>query len=74
MKRFIIVVAVSCTLLTSCASLDKAYVTADKATLDAIGPQYSKYVENDTSLTPEQKTLYLNTVKVWEQRVQAAGE
>lgn len=49
-----------------------AYVAADRATHDAIAPEYAAYVAADPNLDPIQKDRRLNTVATWRMRVERA--
>lgn len=48
------------------------YVAADRATFDAVAPEYARYVANDTTLTAEQITRRMDTIQSWEARLKAA--
>jgi hypothetical protein len=45
---------------------------ADRATHDAIAPEYRAYVDADAALTPSQKELRTMTLDSWERRITAA--
>jgi hypothetical protein len=60
------------TLSSGCAMPAQQYITADRATLNAVGPEYSNYVQTDPGLTPEQQQRRLRTVETWRMRVEAA--
>ena len=49
------------------------YVAADRATFDAVAPEYSAYVHNDPTLDDEQRTRRDRTVATWKRRIEAAG-
>jgi len=55
--------------LTGCV-VQKDYVAADKATFDAIGPEYRAYVESDPKLDQDQKARRLRTLESWKIRLQ----
>lgn len=62
------------TLLTLCVSscgTAPLYVEADRATYQAIAPEYSRYVQMDKKLSQSQKTLRLDTVASWLRRIEA---
>ena len=42
---------------------------ADRATYDAIAPEYLGYVDADPALTPEQKARRVQTVRSWEAKL-----
>jgi len=44
-------------LSSNCASIDKAYVAADRSTYEAVSPRYIEYVEKDTNLRDWEKDL-----------------
>lgn len=48
------------------------YVAADRATFDAIAPEYASYVAADDRLDDEQKTRRQRTVDTWRLRVERA--
>jgi hypothetical protein len=53
-----------------CASQVPAdWVAADRATKQAIAPEYEAYVDADATLTAEQKQRRHNTVATWESRL-----
>lgn len=49
-----------------------AYVAADRATFEAIAPEYLEYVEDDPSLIDEQRQRRERTVAAWRLRVEEA--
>jgi hypothetical protein len=55
-------------LMTGCAG------SADKATFDAIAPEYRAYVENDPHLTTEQKQRRFRTLESWQARLSTDGK
>lgn len=64
---------------TGCASIPATYTAADRATYNAIAPEYLEYVNEDGTsvesvLTPAQKELRRLTVESWERRIRAAEE
>jgi len=75
MKRFVRCLAVLAAVLAiaGCTlSPAREYVQADEATLEAVGMEYQKYVEEDPKLTPEQKDRRFRTLKAWKLRIEAA--
>jgi uncharacterized lipoprotein YajG len=55
--------------LTGCATLDKSYVQADRATFEAIAPYYESKVTSDSELRDWEKDLRLEVTKSWEERL-----
>lgn len=68
MKRWFGIVVVL-GLGTGCADLDALYVQADAATLEAIGPEYERYVDEDPALSEDQRARRLRTLDAWRARV-----
>lgn len=63
------------TLVLCCGcSLQGAYVAADKATFEAIVPEYQAYVAADPALDEEQKERRGRTLKAWEARIAEGSE
>jgi hypothetical protein len=63
------------THLTGCSVLtapEGTYVAADRATYDAVAPEYCAYVTNDPSLDDEQRARRRRTVDTWRVRLEAA--
>lgn len=58
--------------LCSCASLDPLTVQAERATYDAIAPEYRAYVLRDGNLQPVQKEIRMRTLDSWNERITAA--
>jgi hypothetical protein len=50
-------------------SPDQAYVAADRATFEAVAPEYRQYVAADALLGPEQKARRDRTLATWELRI-----
>lgn len=48
------------------------YVAADRATYDAVAPEYAAYVHADPSLADEEKVRRDRTVATWDARIRAA--
>ena len=49
-----------------CAMPGAAFVRAERATFDAVAPEYRAYVAADERLSPEQKDRRLRTVETWD--------
>jgi hypothetical protein len=61
---------------TGCAALTQPppdYVAADRATYEAVAPEYARYVDADPGLDTEQKARRARTVAAWEARIRSAG-
>lgn len=58
--------------LASCAGVPRTYVDADRATYDAIAPEYSGYITDDESLSDGQKQIRIDTLESWDARISAA--
>lgn len=56
----------SCLCLSGCAAPDRAFVRAERATYQAIAPEYTSYVDADERLSIEQKARRLRTVQTWD--------
>jgi len=59
---------------SGCASLaspSAAYVAADRATYDAVAPEYAEYVRNDASLDDDQRARRQRTLETWRIRVKS---
>ena len=61
-------------LLSFTGCLNQAYIAADRATLEAIGPEYKAYVLADTTIDEGEKALRLDTLRSWEHRTRSAEE
>lgn len=65
-----ILIAACLLLLSACGSAPTVLdVTADRATYDAVAPEYLGYVDLDTALTAEQRKLRHDTVATWDLRL-----
>lgn len=71
MRYAIILLLLTC---QACASVPELYVDADRATFDAVAPEYTRYIESDADLDDGQKDRRLRTLDTWERRIQAAEE
>lgn len=60
--------ALTLTLASGC-TIAPAYVTADRATFDAIAPEYRAYVDADPELSLEKKTRRRGTIDSWDARL-----
>ena len=64
-------------MLPGCGSIAKEYVGADRATYNAIAPEYREYVEADADLDDDAKALRLANLDSWDYRItqaEKAGE
>lgn len=61
-------------LLSFTGCLNQAYIAADRATLEAIGPEYKAYVLADTTIDEGEKALRLDTLRSWEHRTRSAED
>ena len=62
------------TMLPGCGSIAKEYVGADRATFEAIEPEYRRYVDTDDSLDDDAKALRLATLDSWRYRIEQADK
>lgn len=66
-------VAIVCALaLAGCCSVDPLYLEADRATYDAVAPEYRIYVQEDQALDQAQEDRRQRTLAAWEARIKAA--
>lgn len=56
-------------LLAGCGSIAKEYVSADRATFEAIAPEYLEYVKADDKLDEDAKKLREANIDSWEYRI-----
>lgn len=49
-----------------CAAPDAAFVRAERATHQAVAPEYVRYVRADPALSPEQRARRERTVRTWD--------
>lgn len=68
---FLLAVAV---LVQGCGSIASSYVAADRATFEAIEPEYRRYVDADESLDDDAKALRLATLDSWGWRIAQADK
>jgi hypothetical protein len=59
------------TMLASCG-VSEAYLMADRDTFEAVSPDYVRYVQDDEALTEKDRKIFLRTIKIWEERLEAA--
>jgi hypothetical protein len=60
---------------TGCSALQPPtpdYVAADRATYEAVAPEYAAYVHDDPALDDEEKGRRDRTIATWDARVRAA--
>ncbi len=55
-----------------CAGPNADYVAADKANYHDIGTDYARYVNNDATLTPDERQGKLDSLELWRMRTEAA--
>lgn len=60
-------------LLSSCngISVASAYLAADRATFDAVAPEYEVYVRGDANLDEAAKAARIRTLTTWKMRLEA---
>jgi hypothetical protein len=59
-------------LLPGCGSIAQEYVAADRATYEAVAPEYQKYVDADPALDDDAKALRKATLASWAYRMEQA--
>jgi len=59
--------------LCSCTQMDAGYVQADRATYEALAPEYLDFV-NDSTLDDDEKDRRRRLVESWNIRIKAAEE
>lgn len=59
--------------LGGCVTAADAYVDADRATYEAVAPEYLKYIEADATLNAMQKQIRRDNVAAWRVRIDKAG-
>lgn len=50
------------------------YVAADRATYDAVAPEYAAYVEQDAALDDEARARRARTIAAWDLRIRGGGD
>ena len=53
-------------------SPSQAYVAADRATYEAVAPEYATYVNDDATLDDDQRARRVRTVETWRLRIESA--
>lgn len=69
----LLICLLSVTILAGCAGVPKQYLRADRATYNAIAPEYRAYIRGDEKLSELQRAIRLETVTTWKARINAAG-
>ncbi|MEO0478407.1 MAG: hypothetical protein AAF196_02905 [Planctomycetota bacterium] len=64
------VVVVAALLCVGCEGPRASYVAADRATFEAVAPNYRLYVQADESLTEADVQSELDLVRSWEKRIE----
>ncbi len=74
MRRHIRAGAVLAVMLVAagCKGVHADYVEADRATFDAVTPEYLGYVDADAGLAPAQKARRARTIATWDLRLKKA--
>lgn len=72
MIRLLILSLVTVGMGMGCATVPPAYIAADRATFDAVAPEYRIYVQEDAELTQGQKAIRVRTLLDWDKRINAA--
>jgi hypothetical protein len=60
--------------MAACSPVSRLYVEADRATFDAVAPEYLGYVQADPMLGSDQRNDRLETIRSWEARLDQANE
>jgi hypothetical protein len=71
-KTLALLAALAALSCVGCGSIAKDYVAADRQTLEAVAPEYRRYIEADAALDKDAKALRLATLDSWEYRVTQA--
>ena len=73
MKRLAPLAAFSLLSLTSCSgiSVAHAYLAADRATFEAIAPEYERYLKADEHIDAAGKAARMRTIMSWKMRLEA---
>jgi|SRR5437867_10056285 len=66
----VVAFASGCSSLTSPAA---GYVAADRATFEAVAPEYLAYVHADPALDEDARSRRDRTVQTWKERIEAGG-
>lgn len=59
-------------LMAAHCNVNAQYVEADEETFKFVQPDWAKYFENDSTLTPEQKERRKAVIDSWKKRIDAA--
>lgn len=71
MRKRTLMALLAALALTGCAQTSSLYLQADRATYDAVAPEYLDYVAADESLSPEDVNTREATITSWRKRVEA---
>jgi hypothetical protein len=63
-----------CSALQSAQAPGGAYVAADRATFEALAPEYAAYVAADPALPDEDRARRTRTLQTWRMRIEAAEQ
>jgi hypothetical protein len=63
-----------CSALQSVQAPGGAYVAADRATYEALAPEYAAYVAADPALPDEDRARRTRTLQTWRMRIEAAEQ
>jgi hypothetical protein len=63
-----------CSALQSVQAPGGAYVAADRATYEALAPEYAAYVAADPALADEQRARRTRTLETWRMRIESAEQ
>ena len=63
-----------CTAVQSLNAPGGTYVAADRATYEALAPEYAAYVAADPSLAPDERDRRTRTLQTWRMRIEAAEQ
>lgn len=70
MKSLVFVLAMCA--LVACDGISGQYLKGDEATLEFVGPDWSKYFEADANLDAEKKQRRRDVLKTWKARIEQA--
>lgn len=65
MKIFIIVLFVTVCIIFSCTNPGKLYIEANYQAAEVMLVDFIEYIENDPSLSPEDKEIRVKAVQEW---------
>jgi hypothetical protein len=63
-----------CSALQSLRAPGGAYVAADRATYEALAPEYAAYVAADPALADDERARRTRTLQTWRMRIEAAEQ